>query len=166
MSANVLTPETLSKLRELIEANFAGRDELYAAAETVDDAAWKRVCRRLADHLAGHATELEQILLGEEEGRFDPDDMQFLDFVSQRAFLEEVKERHGSAEILAKVEQLERDLKDRYSQALNAANERHAEGVLQRQREDVEFGEDVLRSMRASAEEKDAAQEEEQREGR
>ena len=32
---------TLAKIQELIEANFTGRDELYAAAESLDDEARK-----------------------------------------------------------------------------------------------------------------------------
>ncbi len=54
--------KTLAKIQELIERNFTGRDELYAAAQSMDDDARKQICRRLADHLADNAIELQQIV--------------------------------------------------------------------------------------------------------
>ena len=62
MSPTQLNRIALRKIQELIEANFAGRDELQAAAESLDDDARQRVCRRLANHLASHAAELQQIV--------------------------------------------------------------------------------------------------------
>jgi hypothetical protein len=58
-----LDQSTLVKFQELIEVNFTGRAELYAAADSLEDKARQQVCRRLADHLAaGHAVELQQLL--------------------------------------------------------------------------------------------------------
>jgi hypothetical protein len=103
---------TLAKIRELIEANFAGRDELYAAAETLDDEARKKVCRRLAEHLAGHAVELEKIALASSED-IDIADVEFIDYIAEEAFLHMVKELHGSSRVIASVEQCEHNLKDK-----------------------------------------------------
>ncbi len=55
--------KTLVKIQKLIEGNFAGRDELYAAAESLDSGSREHICRRLADHLAANAIELQQLLV-------------------------------------------------------------------------------------------------------
>ena len=57
-----LNSKTLAKIQKMIEANYCGRDELYSAAEFVDDQARERICRRLADYLAANAIELQQIV--------------------------------------------------------------------------------------------------------
>jgi uncharacterized protein (TIGR02284 family) len=147
MTLHQLSASTLERIRELIDANFTGRDELYAAVETLDDEARKGVCRRLAEHLADHAAELEQILLASSERGLDDFDAAFIDNLSERAFLEMVKELHGEARVLAEIEQCERKLKEKYDQMIQATSERDAEGVLKRQRDDVEFAEHVLHSM-------------------
>ena len=142
-----LNQTTLAKIRELIEANFAVRDELYAAAESLDDEARKKVCRRLADHLGGHAAELQQILLSTNSDVVDVADVDFVDYIAEQTFLTMVRELHGSARVIAAVEQSERNLKGKYDEALQSVPEREAEGVLERQRSDVEFGEQVLHCM-------------------
>ena len=57
-----LDAKILSEIQKLIEGNFTGRDELYAAAESMDDRSRERICRRLAEHLAANAIELQQLL--------------------------------------------------------------------------------------------------------
>jgi len=146
-----LSHGTLMSIRELAEANFAGRDELYAAVATVDDAPRKNICKQLADHLAAHGTELRQILVSSGHGDFDVADYQFLDHLTERMFLEMVKEVHGESSVLAAIEQCERNLKDRYDRTLESVPEQDAAGLLQRQRNQVEFGEQVAQTMRKAA---------------
>lgn len=63
MSLRNLDNETLAKIQGLVEVRFSGRDKLYSVASHLDDSQRSSVCRKLADHLAGHAAELQQILL-------------------------------------------------------------------------------------------------------
>jgi uncharacterized protein (TIGR02284 family) len=144
-----LSGSTLDKIRVLIDANFSGRDELYAAAESLDDEARKGVCRRLAEHLADHAAELEQILLASSDRGIDELDADFIDHLSERTFLEMVKDLHGESRVLAENEQCERNLKEKYDRMIRATSESEAEGVLKRHRDDVEFAENVLHAMQA-----------------
>jgi hypothetical protein len=151
MRPYALSESTLTKIRELVEANFAGRDELYAAVETLDDGASKDICRRLAEHLAAHGTELAQILIANQDFQFDLADIEFIDDLSERTFLEMVKEVHGEACVLASIEQCERNLKNKYERMLKSMPETKADAeagaVLQRQRDQVEFGENVVHTM-------------------
>ncbi|MHB0958517.1 MAG: hypothetical protein ACYC0X_16790 [Pirellulaceae bacterium] len=150
-----LSEPTLAKIRELIEANFAGRDEMYAAAETFDDVARKNICKRLAEHLAAHAVELNQILLVNGHGRYDLADVEFIDHLSERTFLEMVKELHGEKRVVTAIEQCERNLKEKYDRMLESMPEAEAEDVLGRQRDQVEFGEQVFHTMQEAIREED-----------
>lgn len=148
-----LNDAVLARIRELIEANFASRDELYAAAETLDDESMKKVCRRLADHLAGHAVELQQIAaarIGDSD--VDVDTVEFIDYVSAQAFLEMVKEVHGPERVIAAAEQCEQNLKAKYDRVIDETSHSETEGVFQRHRSEIEFGERVLHSMRTDPE--------------
>lgn len=162
MLPHTLSESTLAKIRALIEANFAGRDELYAAMETLDDDMKKNMCQRLAEHLADHAAELEQILLANAEnaeGHYDLNDIEFIDQLSERTFLEMVKDLHGEQRVVAAIEQCERKLKELYDRLLASTPEPEAEGVMQRHRKDVEFGEQVLHTMQNSSATKSAESE-------
>jgi hypothetical protein len=147
MMYHQLSGPTLDRIRELIDANFSGRDELYAAVETLDDEARKVVCRRLAEHLADHAAELEQIVLASSDRGIDMTDPDFIDHLSERTFLEMVKDLHGESQVLAEIEQCERNLKEKYDRMIRATSEQDAEGVLKRHRDDIEFAEHVLHAM-------------------
>ena len=57
-----LSPQMIQRIEELVDASFSGRDELCAAAKTLDDARRSNICKQLADHLAHHAIELQQLL--------------------------------------------------------------------------------------------------------
>ena len=147
MVPRMLSHSTLARIRHLIEANFAGRDELYAALETLDDDARKNICKRLAEHLAGHAVELSQILLANGHGKYDLSEVEFIDHLAERTFLEMVKDIYGESRVLAAIEQCERNLKDKYDRMLTSMPEVETEGILQHQRGEVEFGEQVLHTM-------------------
>lgn len=144
MTRMELNPETLVKIQQLIVANFAGRDELYAAAQSLDDSARQQVCRRLAEHLAGHAVELQQILTASGQKPAGPLD---LDYIAH-ALCESAKKSRGEQGVLATAAERERVLKEDYDRALNTMSHPQAENVLRRQREEVEFGEQVLHGMR------------------
>jgi uncharacterized protein (TIGR02284 family) len=140
-----LSPQTLDRIQQLISANFAVRDELYAAARSLDDEARQQVCRRLAEHLAGHAVELQQILTASGERPVGPLDMNSL----AEALFESAKQSHGESGVLAAAVEREHNLKEDYDRALDYVSQPQAENVLKRQREGVEFGEQVLRGMSA-----------------
>jgi uncharacterized protein (TIGR02284 family) len=143
MLPRYLDPPTLDRLRELIEANFAGRDALYAAAGTLENEDHVRVCTRLADSLAAHAAELQQMVAAAGNQPPGPQDL----VMETRFVLEQAKATSGCDGVLAVAERTERDLKQGYDRALQTTCDREAEGVLGRQRSDVEFGEQVLRCI-------------------
>jgi uncharacterized protein (TIGR02284 family) len=139
-----LNRTTLDKIQHLIAANFAGRDELYAAAGSLDNEARQRVCHRLAEHLAGHAVELQQILTASGVQPTGPIDVHSL----AQALFESAKRSRGEPGVLEAAVEREQTLKQDYDRALDNLSHPQAENVLKRQRDDVEFGEQVLRGMR------------------
>ena len=144
MTRMELNSETLDKIQKLIVANFAVRDELYAAAASLDHDARQQVCNRLAEHLAGHAVELQQILIASGQTPAEPLDLH----VMAQAVYEWAKKSHGEPGVLDTAANRERDLKENYDQALDDMSHPQAENVLQRQRKEVKFGEQVLDGMR------------------
>lgn len=143
-----LNQEALSKIQELIKGNFTGRDELYAAAESLDDDARRRVCRRLAEHLAGHAADLQQIVIASGVDPAGPLDMEAI----ANALFDVAKANRGDAGVLGAVAEGERNLKDEYDRAIDATNDPHGEDLLRRQRGEVDFAENVLRDMSRASE--------------
>jgi hypothetical protein len=142
---------TLAKIRELVEANFGSRDELYAAADSLDGEDRERVCRRLAEHLAGHAAELQQLLAA---SRSDPAGPLDIDEIVAALF-ESIKAQRGTVGVLKAAERTQRDLKRGYDRAIEETSAQEAEGLLRSQRDAVEFGERVLRSMKRSEDERE-----------
>ncbi len=143
MFARHLDSITLERLHELIEANFNARDSLYTAAESLEDDDQAHVCVRLADSLAGHAVELQQIVAAAGSQPPGPQDA----WTGARQQFEQAKAACGCSGVLAIAERTERDLKQGYDRALKTTFDREAEGVLGRHRNDVEFGEQVLRCI-------------------
>ncbi|HEX5102610.1 MAG TPA: hypothetical protein VFV87_02285 [Pirellulaceae bacterium] len=141
-----LQPETLEQIQQLIVANFAGRDELYAAADTLDDGARRDVCRRLAEFLAGHAVELQQILKANGQAPAGP---VAVDPIAT-AFFDSAQCSRGQVGVLAAAAERERDLKEGYQHALEKVSHPSAENVLRRHQKEVEFVEQVLRGMGAA----------------
>ena len=137
----------LSKIEELVRANYTGRDELYVAAKALEDDDHREVCRRLADHLAGHAAELQQILLANGGPALQPSDF----YSIAEEIVESAKERKGTPGVLKVAEGYEKQVKDQYDSAINETpdDNREAKALLERQRGNVEFGEKVLRSIRS-----------------
>ena len=102
-----------------------------------------RVCMRLADALAGHAAELQQMVAAAGSHPPGPQDL----VLQTQSALEQAKATNGCTGVLAVAERTERDLKQGYDRALQVTCDREAEGVLGRHRSDVEFGEQVLRCI-------------------
>ena len=138
--------KALEKIQKLIEANFAGRDELQAAAESLDDEARQRVCRQLADHLAGHAAELQQIVTACGAEPTGPLDLESI----ASALFDLAKMNSGERGVLKAVAEGEDNLKADYDRAIDAVSDQETEDMLRRQRDEVEFGEQVLRGMGGS----------------
>lgn len=138
-----LSRVALDRIQELIQANFTGRDELYAAAESLDDESRQRVCRRLAEFLAGHAVDLQQIVTAQGVEPAGPLD---IESIAQTLF-DLAKLNRGEPGVLQAAAEGERDLKESYDRAIDAAAGPESEDLLRRQRDDVEFGEQILRDM-------------------
>ena len=134
---------TLGRIQELIEANFAARDELYAAADSLDDDARANICRRLADILASNAIELQQVVTSSGREPTGP-----LDVTPVVTSLFHLTKLHGGEDaVLETTARGERELKEYYDRAIESASDPEAESILRRQREGVEFGEDVLQNI-------------------
>jgi uncharacterized protein (TIGR02284 family) len=144
MSPNEFDRATLSKIQKLIEANFAGRDELYAAADSLDDEARQRVCQRLAENLAGRAIELQQIVTACGVEPAEPLDTLAL----AHALFDLAKVNRGESGVLDAAAEGEQNLKHEYDRAIEETTHPKAEQVLRRHREQAEFGEQVIRGMK------------------
>lgn len=142
MNSN-LPSKLIERIEELVDASFSGRDELYAAAKTLDDERRSNVCKQLADHLAGHAIELQQLLMVNGKEPPQPLDM----FAVAKGFFQLAMNRDGESEVLRIAENCERTVKERFDEVIEEAPEGDTSAILERQRDDIEFGEQVLQSM-------------------
>ena len=102
-----------------------------------------RVCRKLADHLAGHAAELQQLLLANGGDHIEPLDM----YSVAEAFFTAAKRREGEAGVLSVAEECERIVKERFDEVIEVTKRDDTAAMLERQRDDIEFGERVLQTM-------------------
>ena len=143
MTLRLMDRSTLPCLQELIRVNFAARDELYAAAGSVDDEGYRVICQRLADQLAGHAAELQQVVLANEG---DPGDCGET-YLTAETLFNAVKCDRGEVGVIAAAEDCERRVRQRYNRAIESTSDLEVAGLLRRQCNNVEFGEHVLRSM-------------------
>ena len=143
MDSKEMDERTLATVQELIEANLTRRDELYAAAASLDDRARQHVCRRLAEHLAGHAAELEQLVTIHGAEPAQPLDIESI----ASALFRLAKANRGDAGVLEAAAEGERHLIRDYDSALEGMTNHEAKNALRRQSEYVEFGEQVLCAM-------------------
>ena len=143
MTLRLMDRSTLPCLQELIHVNFAARDELYAAAASVDDEGYKIICQRLAGQLASHAVELQQVVLANEGNPGDCDDT----FRTAEILFDGVKRDRGEAGVIAAAEECERNVRQEYNRAIESTSDLEVAGLLRRQCDNVEFGEHVLRSV-------------------
>ncbi len=146
MMPTPLDARTLTELQSLIKGNFTGRDELYAAAESLDDVSLKNICRRLAMHLADNAIWLQQIVLASGVEPALP-----LETESRTESLFSLtRASRGESGVLCDAANCERHLKVEYDRAVEATPDDEAKAVLEKQREEVEFGEEVLCKLKAA----------------
>ena len=138
-----LDDTTLSKIQEMVEVTFAGRDRLYSAASHLDDEDRSEICRELADHLAGHAAELQQILTA--TGNDPKGPLDFHGIVD--ALLESIRSQSGDSGVLDAAEKYTHEVKEDFDQAIEDTPDPDAREVLRHHRNGVEFGERVLRNL-------------------
>jgi len=138
-----LDDKTLSKIQEMVEVTFAGRDKLYSAASHLDDEDRREICRELADHLAGHAAELQQILTATGNDPKGPLDVHGI----VDALLESIRSKSGDSGVLDAAEKYTHEVKEDFDQAIEKTPDPDAREVLRHHRNGVEFGERVLRHM-------------------
>ncbi|MCA9262251.1 MAG: hypothetical protein KDA60_00320 [Planctomycetales bacterium] len=143
MLSRTLDPVTRANLQALVDANFTQRDELYEAAECLDDEDRRQVCQRLADHLAGHAIHLQQVLAQMGAGVPEPPAS-----TDKQAQFRRAREVGGANAVLEIVERCEHSLNDVYARAIQATPDSEAVGIIEAQHRNVDFGERVLRSLR------------------
>ena len=138
-----LDDKTLSKIQEMVEVTFAGRDKLYSAANHLDDEERREICRQLADHLAGHAAQLQQILTASGNDPKGPLDIHAIVDV----LLESVCAHSGDSGVLDAAEKYTHEVKEDFDQAIEEIPDPDAREVLQHHRNGVEFGARVLRNL-------------------
>lgn len=139
-----LDDKTLSKIQEMVEVTFAGRDRLYSAANHLDNDERREICRELADHLAGHAAELQQILAATGNDPKGPLDVHAI----VDALLESARAQSGDSGVLDAAEKYTQEVKEDFDQAIEGTPDPDAREVLRHHRNGVEFGERVLRHMK------------------
>jgi uncharacterized protein (TIGR02284 family) len=148
-----LDETTREHLLVLIQANCAGRDDLYAAAETLSSKSLSMICRRLAHDLANNAIELQQIALA---AGIEDVDAQTFGAQLQSELIEMIGARDGDKAVLGEAEECEETVERAYDQAIAKSDASAVGEVLERQREKVEFGKNVAHELQ-SAEEGDAS---------
>lgn len=138
-----LAPQEMREMQRLIESNFTGRDELYAAAQFLDDEFKGHLCRYLGEILAGNAIELRQFLT---RCGIDPAEPLDVEEVARLLFTL-AKSNRGEQGVLCVAVEGEENLKTDYDRAIHATGEPAARTMLRRQREKVEFGQRLLRRI-------------------
>ncbi|MEZ6097811.1 MAG: hypothetical protein R3E01_02455 [Pirellulaceae bacterium] len=137
---------TVDSIQDLLSELFGARDTLGAAAEVLADADDRYICRKLSFQLGGYAADLQQIVSAsgvQPAGpRSDHD---------ARQSLSSIQKHIGPNGVLDTAEQTEQMLTEKYEQTMGHLNDPEVTGLLERQREDVEFGDRILRRLKASA---------------
>jgi len=136
---------TLEIVQDLIRTNLVSRDGLYAAADKLDGPALQKVCRRLADELAGHVADLQQLVLRYGQKPVGPEDW----FVQKlrSVVLEVLQQQPSSQHVVIEAEGRERWLKKEYDAAIEQARDGQIKGLLHLQRKNAEFGGEVLEAI-------------------
>lgn len=147
MQREPLDETTRQHLLALIRANFAGRDDLYAAAGAFDNGTMSMICRRLADDLANNAIELQQMALA---AGIDDVDINEFGVQLQADLMKMIQQDEGDAAVLEEAEECEEILKREYDEVIKEEADVPAiANVLREQREKVEFGENVVHGLRS-----------------
>lgn len=147
MQREPLDETTRQHLLALIQANFAGRDDLSAAADALGNEALSMICRRLADDLANNAIELQQIALA---AGIDDIDVNEFGAQLQAELIEMIQEGEGDQAVLEEAEECEQIVAQEYDAAIAHTDTPALADVLKQQREKVEFGKNVTHELLSS----------------
>jgi len=139
-----LNPETIARLRRLVEATYGRRDDLYAAARQLNDDDLSTICHKLADDLAGNTTFLQQIILMHEAEIGSEN-------AAVSALCDEImkflRKGRGDQGVIAAVQQEQSELREKYDAAIADTPEAEMQAILQQQQRSVDFAERVLRQV-------------------
>ncbi len=139
-----LDSETIGQLRQLVVANYGRRDDLYVAAEQLGDQDLAAICRKLADDLAANTAHLEQIIVmhGKEPG--------FREAAASamgHELMSLLRKGRGDQMLVSAVEREQSELRGQYDETIAATHDADARSLLEEQKKDVEFAEQVLRRI-------------------
>ncbi len=135
---------TLHLIRRLVAINYAGRDNLYSAAALLEDDAYRGVCRHLAECLGAHAAELQQTLLA---CRAHPVAIERVSRDTHSLRLDTRDVPQGALEVITAAEHSEQAVCEEYTWAVKHTSNHEARYLLERQRQNVEFGDQVLQCI-------------------
>jgi hypothetical protein len=144
MARPLFDNETQALVQRLADANFAGRDELCAAAEVCEEASHRRLCRSVADRLGGHAAELQQLLLAHGIEPIVPSDM----FGPANEVFARVAADQGTVGIMITAQGCTLDIEEEYDRALQTVTDTDIRGILARQRAQVASDERTFHQKR------------------
>ena len=139
-----LDSQTIERLRDLVAATYSGRDDLYQAAANLEDAELAAICRKLAEDLAGNSAHLAQILAMHGTKASDTGHVKAALTGEIMRFIREHEHDKG---VLSAAKEVERGLGDQYDATIAATGNAEAQALLKKQKEEVEFGEKVLRHI-------------------
>lgn len=137
---------TVDSIQELLIELFRARDALGAAADVLTHADDRYICRKLSFQLGGNVAELQQVVLAsgvQPAGPRSEDDV--------RGSLSSIQHRVGPDGVLDAAEQTEQILTEKYEQTMRHLDDPEVTSLLNRQREDIEFADRVLRRLKASS---------------
>jgi uncharacterized protein (TIGR02284 family) len=139
-----LDPQTIQQLRELVSATYTGRDDLYQAAAGLQDRELSAICRKLADELAGTSAHLSQIIAMHGQEPVGPGSVQSALGDEILRFLREHEHDKG---ILSVAKKAQAGMREQYDATIAVTQDAEAQALLKQQREEVDFGEKVLRRI-------------------
>jgi hypothetical protein len=132
---------TVERLQELLVVIFDARDRLYEASESLADTDLSYICHMLGDQLGGEAADLQQIISA---SGVEPIDTYW-------RIGKEAKNKTGDGDILESAERIERLVMERYKRAIRCLTDNEVAGLLNRQRQNAQFAECVLRHLEHAA---------------
>ena len=133
----------LASLTDLVDANFAGHDDLHAASLTIEDPEKSASLRQLSEELRRHAIELQGLLSDMGISSSSPAKTE----LQSRAFFDFAKQQNGTEEILRIAANCYRIVKDEYDSVLDTHPENATTDFLRRQYGVIDVGEATLRAM-------------------
>jgi hypothetical protein len=137
---------SVDSIQDLLVELFRVRDSLSASADMLADVDQCFICRKLSSQIGGNAADLQQIVFASGALPVEPRS----DY-SVRKSLSTALKRNGPPGVLKKVEHAERVLFEKYEQAMRRLDDPELTGLLEKQREDIEFADRVLSRLKALA---------------